>query len=167
MTQSPHLPQSPDGHQPSGAAPTYPVGYGRPPAHTRIKPGQVLNPRGRPKGQRNVATALSKALNERTKVREGHRTRSVTKLDAIVLKMINDAGLGNAKAQASLIALMRAVGLIGASDEPTYQEPFTADDQAVIADYLERNKVAAGEQSESHKNPETENGKVTGKGAKT
>ena len=31
--------------------------------HTRVKPGQVLNPRGRPKGQRNVSTVLRKALN--------------------------------------------------------------------------------------------------------
>jgi Family of unknown function (DUF5681) len=167
MTQPPHLPQSPDGPQPSGAAPTYTVGYGRPPAHSRVKPGQVLNPRGRPKGQRNVATVLRKTLTERTKVREGHRTRSVTKLDAIVLKLINDAGLGNAKAQANLFALMRAVGLTGPADEPTHQQPFTADDQAVIAEYLERNKVETGERSESDENPQTNDGTATGKGAKT
>lgn len=167
MTQPPHLPQSPDGPQPSGAAPTYIIGYGRPPAHTRVKPGQVLNPRGRPKGQRNVATVLRKTLNERTKVREGNRTRSVTKLDAIVLKMINDAGLGNAKAQASLIALMRTVGLIGALDELTHQEPLTADDQAVIAGYLERIKVEPAEQSESQESSQADNGKATGKGSKT
>src|SRR5262245_3783594 len=167
MRQPSHLPQTPDGPQPPGAAPTYSIGYGRPPAHTRIKPGQVLNPRGRPKGQRNVATVLRKALNERTKVREGNRTRSVTKLDAIVLRMINDAGLGNAKAQASLIDLMRAVGLIGAPDEPTHQQPFTADDQAVIADYFERNKVETAEQSEGHENAPTDNSTATGKGRKT
>src|SRR3954466_8580450 len=88
----------------SPSAPSYDVGYGRPPVHSRVKPGQVLNPRGRPKGQRNVSTVLRAALNERTQIREGNRTRSVTRLDAIILKMINDAGLGNAKAQASLIA---------------------------------------------------------------
>src|SRR5262245_18165817 len=164
MTQPPHLPQSPDG-PPSG--PTYAVGYGRPPAHTRVKPGQVLNPRGRPRGQRNVATVLRKTLNERTKVREGNRTRSVTKLDAIILKMINDAGLGNAKAQASLIALMRAVGLIEAVAEPTRQEFFTADDQAVIADYFERNKVEMAERSEGHESAPTDNSRATGKGEKT
>src|SRR5882757_6674684 len=116
MTTFPHLPES---DQP---AQTFEVGYGRPPVHTRVKPGQVLNPRGRPKGQRNVSTVLRKALNERTKLKEGNRIRSVTRLDAMILKMINDAGLGNAKAQANLIVLMRAVGLIEPPDSsPDHQ----------------------------------------------
>jgi hypothetical protein len=144
MTNSPHLPQPRDNGQPPATARTYEVGYGRPPVHTRVKPGQVLNPRGRPKGQRNVATVLRKALNERTKIREGNRTRSVTKLDAIILKIINDAGMGNAKAQNSLIALMRAVGLVEAPEEATDQAPLTVDDQSLIADFVERNRIELG-----------------------
>ena len=34
MTQPPHLPQSPDGPQPSGAAPTYIIGHGLSLVHT-------------------------------------------------------------------------------------------------------------------------------------
>jgi hypothetical protein len=144
MTKSPHLPQARDNDQPPETAPTYEVGYGRPPVHTRVKPGQVLNPRGRPKGQRNVATVLRKALNERTKIREGNRTRSVTKLDAMILKMINDAN-GNPKVQANLIALMRAVGLVEAPDtSPAQQAPLTVDDPALIADFVARNRNQLG-----------------------
>jgi hypothetical protein len=161
MTKPPHLAETSGDPQPSEAAPTYTVGYGRPPLHSRVKPGQILNKRGRPKGQKNVSTVLRKALNERTRIREGNRTRSVTKLDAIILKMINDAGMGNAKVQASLIALMRAVGMVGLPDEPTHQEPLTANDAAVIAEYLERNrsKVMSADQSESPEPLETEGGK--------
>jgi hypothetical protein len=142
MTNSPPLSPGETDDPVSSAAPTYEVGYCRPPVHSRVKPGQVLNPRGRPKGQRNVATVLQKALNERTKIREGSRTRSVTKLDAIILKMINDAGLGNPKALANLLALMRAVGLVETGEEPTRQQaPLTDDDEALIADFAERNRL--------------------------
>src|SRR5687768_11122353 len=34
-------------------ASAYQVGYGKPPVHSRFKPGQSGNPRGRPKGARN------------------------------------------------------------------------------------------------------------------
>jgi hypothetical protein len=51
-----------------GSAPS--VGYGRPPVHTRFKPGQSGNPRGRRKGQRNVSTVLAETLNQRIRIRE-------------------------------------------------------------------------------------------------
>ena len=34
----------------------YEVGYGKPPAHSRFRPGQSGNPRGRPRGARNRPT---------------------------------------------------------------------------------------------------------------
>ena len=38
------------------------VGYGVTPEHTRAKPGQVLNPRGRPKGSKNKKTLATRFL---------------------------------------------------------------------------------------------------------
>ena len=119
----------------------YEVGYGRPPKHTRIKPGEVRNPRGRPKGQRNAATVLRETLNQRVQIREGGRTRTVTKLAALFLKMINDASLGNPKAQTNALAAMRAAGLVEAPTTPQAQEaPITADDQSLITDFYERHR---------------------------
>jgi hypothetical protein len=85
----------------------------------------------------------------------------VTKLDAIILKMINDAGLGNAKMLAGLIALMGAAGLLRAAAEPAQQEALTADDQAVIADFFERNgdKAKSTERSEGPGPRKAETGK--------
>jgi hypothetical protein len=40
------------------------AGYGKPPRHTRFKKGQSGNPRGRPKGSKNLTTLLTEALNE-------------------------------------------------------------------------------------------------------
>ena len=97
---------SPKALQPNGGHSA--VGYGKPPVHTRFKPGQSGNPRGRRKGQRNVHTVVDEALSQRITIREGNRTRSVTKLDAVIVTMVNAALKGDAKAQASLMAMMIA-----------------------------------------------------------
>jgi hypothetical protein len=69
-----HPQETSDDAQPTEPTSDYEVGYGRPPVHSRVKPGQVLNPSGRPKGQRNVRTVLDKTLNERVQIRVGNRT---------------------------------------------------------------------------------------------
>ncbi len=117
------------------------VGYGRPPVHTRFKPGQSGNPKGRRKGQRNIHTIVVEALSQRISIREGDRIRSLTKLDGVILTMVNAALKGDPKAQASLITMMRSLGLIGAPPQnATNQEPFTSDDAALIEDYFRRHQ---------------------------
>ena len=129
--------QAPKPSKPNDAQ-THSVGYGRPPVHSRFKPGQSGNPKGRRKGQRNVGTVVDGELSQRIKVREGNRTRSLTKLDAFVVTLVNAALKGDAKAWASLINLLRSLGLIGESPAANDQKPFTADDESIIADFLRR-----------------------------
>ena len=129
--------QAPKPSKPNGAQ-TFSVGYGRPPVHSRFKPGQSGNPKGRRKGQRNVRTVVDGELSQRITVREGNRTRSLTKLDAFVVTLVNAALKGDAKAWASLINLLRSLGLIGESPAANDQKPFTADDESIIADFLRR-----------------------------
>jgi hypothetical protein len=124
------------GHSDRGS--TSSVGYGRPPAHTRFRPGQSGNPRGRGKGQRNVHTVLTETLNQRITIREGDRTRSLTKLDVVILTMVSGALKGDAKAQAALITMMRSLGMIGEAPDVADAQPFTANDDAVLADFLRR-----------------------------
>jgi hypothetical protein len=114
------------------------VGYGRPPARTQFKPGQSGNPKGRRKGQRNAHTILEDTLNQRITIREGDRTRSLTKLDGVFLTMVAGALKGDTKALASLITTMRSFGMIGEVPETAGPQPFTANDDAVIADFLRR-----------------------------
>jgi Family of unknown function (DUF5681) len=54
------------------------VGYGRPPMTTRFRPGQSGNPRGRPKGARNLSTIVAAALSERVAINENGRRRQIT-----------------------------------------------------------------------------------------
>jgi len=82
---------------------------------------------------------VNEALNQPITIREGKRTRKTTKLDGVILTMLTAALKGDAKAQASLIALLRSLGMTGEPPEAPTQEPFTADDQGLIADYFRRN----------------------------
>jgi hypothetical protein len=66
----------------------YEVGYGKPPHHTRFKKGQSGNPRGRPKGSKNLPTLLSEALNEPVVVAENGRRRKITMRQAIIKQLV-------------------------------------------------------------------------------
>src|SRR4051812_22673555 len=58
----------------------YEVGYGKTPKHTRFKPGQCGNPKGRPKGSRNRPSEL-----------EDNRLRAIIKEESERLIEIRDA----------------------------------------------------------------------------
>ena len=69
----------------------YKVGFCRPPKHSRFKPGQSGNPKGRPKGSRNLDTIERDVLLKPVKVTEGGRSRTVTTYEAILLGLHQDA----------------------------------------------------------------------------
>ena len=107
------------------------------------KPGQSGNRRGRPKRQRNVRTVVEETLNQRIKIREGNGTRSLTKLDGVILTMINGALKGEPKALAALMSLVRSLGMTGEAPEAANLEPLTDNDDALLADYLGRRGAAS------------------------
>jgi len=80
----------------------YQIGKGRPPVERRWKPGQSGNPRGRPRGAKNLATFLAEALNEKIRIQERGRIRPITAREAIVKKIVHEALKGNLKAASFL-----------------------------------------------------------------
>ncbi|MBA3519250.1 MAG: hypothetical protein H0T75_16800 [Rhizobiales bacterium] len=122
--------------QPAGS--TYEVGYGKPPPHTRFKPGQSGNPKGRPKRHRNLRTVVEEALAETITIREGDRTRTVPRLEALVRTIMNRALKGDPKFVASLIALIRTVDLVGDEPEPDTDAPATREEEKLVADFVRR-----------------------------
>ena len=84
------------------------VGYGRPPVATRFQPGLSGNPRGRPKGARNLSSVIASTLNEKVPVTENGRHRKITKLEAAVKQLVNRAASGEARATQLLFALIAA-----------------------------------------------------------
>ena len=88
----------------------YEVGYGKPPKHARFQPGRSGNPRGRPKGTKNLKTDLMEELGEKIVIREGDRSQKVSKQRALLKSVVNRAIKGDARATAiALSTMMRLI----------------------------------------------------------
>jgi hypothetical protein len=85
----------------------YEVGYGKPPHHTRFKKGQSGNPRGRPKGSKNLPTLLSEALNEPVVVAENGRRRKITMRQAIIKQLVKRSATADLRAMKILLDMVR------------------------------------------------------------
>ena len=125
----------------------YEVGYGKPPKNTRFKTGQSGNPRGRRRGQRNLRTVVQEVLKETITIREGERTRTISRLDAIVRVTINNALRGDVKALAAFIQLIRPMGLMDGEAETPSQGVVGADDDAILAEFLARHGIIHQQES--------------------
>lgn len=88
----------------------YEIGYRRPPASRQFKKGTSGNPNGRPKGSKNFFTLLEQELNQKVVVNEGGRRRSVTRMQAMVMRMVGAALQGEPKAVTALIDILRRSG---------------------------------------------------------
>ena len=91
-----------------GRREAYGVGFGRPPRLTQFKPGQSGNPAGRPRGAKNIATALEEELNARLTVTENGRRRRISKREVIAKHLVNKAASGDLKAIPLLLNEARA-----------------------------------------------------------
>ena len=83
----------------------YEVGKGRPPLSTRWKPGQCGNPKGRPKGAKNLATLFNEVLNRKLTIQENGKTRTITGREGIVIRVFNAALKGDPKALAFILGI--------------------------------------------------------------
>ena len=140
MAKHPRLPKKPQSNDspPSEVKRDYEIGYGRPPKHSRFKPGKSGNIKGRPKGRLNVRRVVEDVMSERITIREGDRKRSLSKLGGVVLTMTNAVLRGDTKPLNPLTVLLRSVGLLNEVTEPTSTEPMTDHDREIIADYFRR-----------------------------
>jgi hypothetical protein len=114
----------------------YSVGYGRPPKHTRFKPGESGNPRGKVKGRKNLATELMEELSERVVVTENGRQKTLSKQTIILKRMVTDAAQGDAKARDQLLKL---IGVIEQATSDTADEaPRSEEDAKIIERFRAR-----------------------------
>jgi hypothetical protein len=119
----------------------YTVGYGRPPTHSRFRPGQSGNPAGRRKGVRNLSTDVKRALKVPVKVNEGGRTRAISTQEGALMVLREKALKGDARALDRLLELARLFNNDAGEIGPG--QALCADDQAILAAYAAEAVTAA------------------------
>lgn len=132
------------------SAQDYEVGHGRPPVASRFKPGHSGNPKGRPKGAKNLSVLIREKLAAKVPVREGGRQRLMSKAELGVIKLVNRfAETGNEKLFAALIK--QSEGNSAGGDErasnAASSEDQSATHTAILKWFLEQNRVGEGDAS--------------------
>jgi hypothetical protein len=121
----------------------YAVGYGKPPEATRFKAGQSGNPKGRPRGTRNLATDLHEELNETITVREGTATKAISKQRAMVKSLMNAALKGDTRATAQVTALIERY--TDKVEREKAEQVLGAEDQAILQRFQARARRDRGD----------------------
>ena len=95
---------------------SYEIGYRRPPPSGRFKKGTSGNPRGRPKGSSNFQALLEKELAQKIVVTEGGKKKSLTRLQAMVKRLVAGALQGDQKQLLALVEILRRMGSLAPED---------------------------------------------------
>jgi hypothetical protein len=115
----------------------YQVGYRRPPKNRQFAPGNSGNPKGRPKGRKNVAAIITEIAMQPMTITEGGRPRKVPRVVAFMLTLWMEAFKGNPRACAAILQHLRDAAMLEMKPEADDQ-PLAESDWAIIADMLER-----------------------------
>jgi Family of unknown function (DUF5681) len=114
----------------------YKIGYGKPPQNGRFTKGVSGNPKGRPKGSKNLSTVVLRESRQRVRVNGPRGSHTVTKLEAALMQLGNKAAQGDLRASREFFSLIQrsedTADSRGSSDE------FSELDQPVIANLRRR-----------------------------
>jgi hypothetical protein len=120
---------------------------GTPPKHTQFRKGTSGNPRGRPKGSKNLSTYLMEAARDQVTATVGGRTRTISKLQATTMQLATKAAGGDQAAIGRFLDWIDEIETRAASVKPT-QFPLSAPDIEVIRAAYERMKQCQPEKPE-------------------
>jgi len=115
--------------------PDYEVGYQKPPKATQFQKGQSGNPKGRPKGSLNLATALEAALCERRVIRENGQSRTLSIFEIVIKQAVNKAAGGDMRAIQFVTNLLSLYPSAESKDQA--QEPDQVKDQQLLTRLIE------------------------------
>lgn len=131
---------------------TYRVGRGRPPEHSRFRPGQSGNPRGRRKGIRNVRSEFELMMRIPVQIMLNGKPRKISSLAGMLYRLREKALNGDLRAIVANIELAEKFGL----GEKISKAGFSKED-AEVWRVLQR-RLLSGAAPDSSKDQETEEG---------
>jgi hypothetical protein len=111
----------------------YAVGYGKPPASTRWKPGQSGNPKGPKKGTKHTDTIIREVLFEPIKIKVGSKVMKRPKFEQVLRGLMNKA-LKNEDDRA-ILAIIR-IGQMLVPEAKLSDVPVTDQDMAALDNLL-------------------------------
>jgi hypothetical protein len=116
------------------------VGRGNPPKHTQFRKGTTGNPKGRPKGSKNLSTYIMDAARDQVSATVGGKTRKISNLQATTMQLATKAAHGNQAAMGDLLDWVDEIESRAAAVRPT-QFPLSAPDIEVLRAAYERMKL--------------------------
>lgn len=117
------------------SADSYEVGHGRPPKAHQFKPGRSGNPKGRPKGSRNMKTDLDVALRARMRVTKDGRAVSMSTQQVLIARLIEQSLKGDIR---SLSKLFDLIGTHLTDEEDTIKTKVISQSDAQILEAFKR-----------------------------
>jgi len=112
-------------------------GWGKPPKHSRFKPGNSGNPKGRPAKPRGVAEAVARHLDKPMKVLVGGRARRISKREVLVHQLFERAMEGDLPAAKLVLSYDMASRRNSQEPNPSGDAVLSDDEaQAIIDAYL-------------------------------
>ena len=119
----------------------YEIGYRRPPASSQFKKGSSGNPKGRPKGSSNFLTLLDKELAQKIVVTENGKKKTLTRLQAMVKRMVAGALQGDQKQLLALVEILRRTGSL---ESGAVEDLLPGDYEAILDAYVQTRRDTPG-----------------------
>ncbi len=116
----------------------YSIGYRKPPEDSRFKAGQSGNPKGRPKGSRNLATEIEAEMNARVPITENGKKKKVSQRKIIAKQLVRKAAQGDPKAIPIIMNHDLRIQHAKTTAEATEPEKISAEDQLVMQSIIDR-----------------------------
>jgi hypothetical protein len=107
MPRSPSNPNADPAFQPERSTEQVEFGYGKPPKHSQFSKGRSGNPGGRPKTP--IGISIKEILDGDQRGKNGE---VISRRDAYVIALVNEALRGNQKAFSKFMKLMNRSGLM-------------------------------------------------------
>src|SRR5580704_11006160 len=116
------------------------VGKRKPPEHTQYSKGISGNPKGRPKGSKNLSTIIMDAANAQVTATIDGKSRKISKLVATAMQLATKAAGGDQRAMGQFLDRIEEIEARAAATRPK-QFPFEPGDLEVLKTVYERMRL--------------------------